>query len=147
MYCSTEIKTECEKLLSLKNVTDPSIITNQLRQLVILVNDWSIKKHPLKHCLSKYDVEHLKDVYEIIQADLDKIADTSESNIGELKIQLKRLFENFKDILYAQSEHILILGRRLTQLEEEKKKMEKYKIISDLLIPFPCRRNRLGLDD
>jgi len=72
-------------------VTDPSIILNQLRQLIIFVNYWSIEKHPLKCCLSKYDVEHLKDVYETIKANLDKIADTSELNIGELKIRLKRL--------------------------------------------------------
>jgi predicted transport protein len=134
--CSTEIKAECEKLVFLKNVSDPSIIINQLHPLVILVNDWSIKKHSLEPCLSKYDVEHLKDVYEIIQADLDKLGDTNESNIQELKIQLKKLFENFKDILYAQSEHILVLGQRLTKLEEEKKKIEKYKIIGDLLIPL-----------
>jgi hypothetical protein len=76
---------------SFKNVTDPSIILNQLRQLIIFVNDWSIEKHPLKCCLSKCDVEHLKDVYEIIKVNLDKIADTRELNIGELKIPLKRL--------------------------------------------------------
>jgi hypothetical protein len=64
------------------------------------------------------------------------MADTGESDIGQLQIPLKKLFENFTDILYAQSEHIVLLGRRLTQLEKEKKNVEKYKIVGDLLNPL-----------
>jgi DNA repair exonuclease SbcCD ATPase subunit len=135
-YCPNEIKLKCNNLNSLRNEKDLTKIVTELHDLQLLVNKWYIEKDPLKNIVSNYNMEHLKNIHEHIQANMDKMSDTGESNIQQLKIQLKDLFGNFQDIFYAQSEHIASLDRRLCQLEKEKKNLKKFKIIGDLLTPL-----------
>ncbi len=67
---------------------------------------WIIGKQKviyLEILYQKYDIEKFNNTYNNIQDSLAKIGDTNDVNIGELRTELKTLFENLTNIVFAQS--------------------------------------------
>jgi hypothetical protein len=163
-YCSKELQEECKKILDMKTITNSSAILEQIRAVTGVVDNWKTKSHISGDTLPKYNIEKFNNTYNNIQDSFVKISGTNEVNIGELKTELKTLFETLMDIVFGQSKQIIELENRITALEETKttnenriialeetkttnenrtlklekklKMMEKSKIIGDLLDPL-----------
>ncbi len=98
----------------MKTITNSSTILEQIRVVMGVVDNWKTKSHISGDTLPKYDIEKFNNTYNNIQ---DKISDTNEVNMGELKTELKTLFENLTNIVFGQSKQIIELESRIAALE------------------------------
>jgi chromosome segregation ATPase len=119
-YCSKELQEECKKILDMKTITNSSAILEQIRAVTGVVDNWKTKSHISGDTLPKYNIEKFNNTYNNIQDSFAKISGTNEVNIGELKTELKTLFETLMDIVFGQSKQIIELESRITALEETK---------------------------